>query len=284
MTGLTIKIDASGFQRSVGVLGRGLGLYGGASQSQLVEFVRNEAGHLALAIARAVGPADLPSARAKADRQIKGQLTAEDWMDPNVSFNEHSDLPAFKWLSAGPNFLTGIDDKDDLRGVDGEYVYKQFRSNQAAGPRGNKYVKLGKRGHQTIQRLNRLLSSVPVFNLVRRNLQNRFGILKASFSACANLLGVTGRMPGWVTKHYGKAGEDKSILHEEGLAEPGSPWLEFGSFAAGVVENQHIQEKIQGALKFREKILNDKFQKLMEGYVYNFNTGQIYKPKIGGEE
>lgn len=267
MPQLHTSVDTTGYRNMIAQLA-------GRINGDMEVLVANEAGHLGMEIGKRLGPADLPTAKRKRDRDMKSQLAVAHV----TNIDGHSNIPLFTWLNAGPNFLIGIDDVDNIPNADGQYVMQQFRRNQDKGARGNTYIKFGKRGKQTLQRLNRLRVNSVAYNYVKKRIGERFGILRASFAFAAQVLGVGGRLPDWVTKHFADDASGRAILHTDGLKSPGSPFVEIGSTSPGVETNQKIVSTIQGAVDARQRILATKVKKVIAGYSYDHNTGRVFKP------
>jgi hypothetical protein len=272
MEPLRISIDASGYQRAIALLASRI-----HGDSEV--FIANESGHLAMEIGRRLGPSDLPSAKKKRDKDVAGHLTIAQ--PANIS--PRSNIPAFLWLNAGPNFLTGIDDVDNLPTADGIFVMQEFRRSQDKGNRGNVYIKMGKRGKQTIQRLNRIRVAKTAYNFVRKQIADRYGILKASFAFTAQVLGIGGRIPGWVTKHYEDKAAGRAVLDLSRANSISKPSITFGSTSPGVESNPRVVQTIQSSIETRRRIVNAKFNKVVNGWIFDHNSGRVYRPYKDGE-
>lgn len=241
--------------------------------------LKTETGQLAGRIGDSLGPKTKEKAFARVDRDIKEHLTIFPTYSNLDEDQAESSTADFTWLEAGPHFLLGINDEDNQLKASGADALQMLRAGQRAGSRGNRYEQLGKRGHQSVQRLNRVRVSQSAFRSVQRDLRGRIGELRASFYRVA-LYFVPSRaskVPGWIMGKIEQVElKGKSRLDDNGLSSP-NPFITFTIRAPGVVSNPSIEAKISGAIKASAKILNSKLQKLLNGYAYQWKTGQVFK-------
>lgn len=252
----------------------------GASDGQLQMFLRAEAGQTAWDIAQALGPGSLGAATERLDKDMAGVFTVK----PRYSIFEdperqgYSSTADFTWLTAGPGYLQGINDEDDQRGASGEDALALYKSARGLASRGPAQEKLGQRGKQAIMRINRALISSAAWNSVRRSVREKFGQMKASFARPAAELIPSKRIPEWIRKQFGAVvANGKSIFVDQSRQSPAAGFVEIGSRAPGVVNNEKVNAKIKGAIRGRVAITKKKLENVLNGFAYDWNTGRVFR-------
>jgi hypothetical protein len=267
-------VDTSVLERKFSEL-HGALLGNGASEGNLQDALRVEAGQCAWKIAKALGPGTKANAIKQLDKEMLGYFRTTP-STTNIG-QESESYADFTWLYASPYALVGINDEDNQTGADAGAVLQMLRGGQKAVPRGNAWVRIGKRGKQVIMRLNRTRVSARAFNGARREIANRFGQSKASFAATAARLLPNKPIPAWVRDKIPTVeGNGKTFLDEYGLASE-TPSIEFGSRAPGVESNKWMVQKIQDGIESSIATLTKKVERIVEGQTYNFNTGQTFR-------
>lgn len=254
----------------------------GASDGELQKFLRVETGQLAWEIAQSLGPLSKEAAGDKLDKDLRKVFTVK----PQYSIFEDTDRQGysstadFTWLTAGKNFLIGINDEDDLRGASQDEALELYKSARGLAARGLAYVPLGTRGKQKVMRVNRVLVTAARLSSIKKSVADRFGQMKASFARTTAEYAPAKRIPAWVARSIATViFTGKSILNDQSAAGVASGYIEFGSRAPGVVSNDRVQVKIQGAIVRRTEVIKAKFEKVLNGYAYDWNTGQVFRSR-----
>lgn len=237
-----------------------------------------ETGQLAGRIGDTLGPKTREKAFARIDRDIKQHLTIFPLYSNLDEDQQYSSTSDFTWLESGPNFLLGINDEDNQVRASGADALLMLRAGQKSKSRGNAYEYLGKRGHQSVQRLNRIRVSQTAFRAVQRDLRDRVGELRASFYRVALHFVPSKKVPAWILGKIERVeAKGKSALDDSGLSNPLGPVITFTVRAPGVVSNPRIEANISGAIQASSKILASKLRKVLAGYAYQWKTGQVFR-------
>lgn len=271
---MNATIDISGLNRRLSELQSVLTAAG--SPGSMSQVVRNEGGQLAWDISQAIGPRTKAQGAKGIDRQIK--LTTYTLHRSNLStLQQFSGHEAFTWLYAAPGFLVGIGDNYDQRDASDAEVLATYKKER--GKRFARWHELGKRGKQRVMTAYKHVITKKQKASLRRALMNKIGQARASFARTAATLAPAKRIPEWIRAQIGAVTKTgKSLLQVGGLSDATHPHFEFGSRAPGVESNPKMREKIQGAVKKRERITAEKVRKVLNGYVYQWNTGQVFRP------
>ncbi len=272
------EVDLQGLSRLVSELNGAL--FGAGQDGDIHRVLKTEAGQLAWEISNELGPKTKEKAEQRIYRDVKQFITDRPVYSNLSPGQQYSSTSDFTWLAAGPGFLLGIHDEDNQVGASGEGALSFVRSGQKSESRGYAYENIGSRGknyHQNIVRLNRTRVSRSAFKSALRSIGVKLGLLRASFAYTASLLIPQKRIPGWIAAHFPSAAQGRAIFNPEGLNNPLSPYLEFGSTARGVETNPRIAEKISGAVERRKYIAADKLKKVIAGYAYDWNTGKVFR-------
>lgn len=255
----------------------------GADGGDLQRMLDVETGQLAGRIGDAVGPATQAKALKKVDSDLKKYLTVLPDYSNLDEDQQYSSTADFTWLYAAPATLVGINDEDNQISASGADALEMFRGSQKAGLRGAAYVSLGARGKQHVKRLNRTRVSTAAYNYVRATIKNKTGELRAAFYRVAIQFAPNKRVPQWIAGKVPQVIESgKSTLADVARGTPDA-YIEFGVRAPGVTSNGAITAKITGAIRQTSYIVESKLKKLLAGYKYNWETGQIFKPKAAHE-
>ena len=258
-------------------------LYGsGASEGEIDKMLKVETGQLAGKIANSVGPKNYPSAMKKITWEMKKHLAFLP-MGSNLKSQESESYAEFTWLYASPKAVVGVNNEDDMRSASGEEAFSAYRSSQNLTREGYRYVELGwrsdprrKSNPQHIMRINRMVVSKSAFNYVRNQIGSTVGELRAAFFAVAKKYIPQTYMPPWVSsKIEAVKAKGKSKVAEYGMGTPQAA-IEFQIAARGIVSNEVLVSKINGAIKWSQESVRAKCQKILRGAKYLFETGQVY--------
>jgi hypothetical protein len=275
------EVDMTGLNRFASeLLGAVLGA-GKGDDGDVQQFVKVEAGQLAQEISSELGPKSLESVIGRITKDEKKFLTVKPGLDSFEGDEEkqYSSAADFTWLGSSPTKLLGVNDEDYLTDVSSEDALIIVRAGQksASGSRGDKWHHVGSRGRQDVFILNRTKVSNAAFVGVRKLIQKRFGILKASFALTAQNLLQHSKSPAWVSVHFKTQAEGRNILNRQEENHPTSPSIEFGSTAKGVENNWTIVGKISGAVENRKYKMKKKLENIIAGYTYDWNTGRVFR-------
>jgi hypothetical protein len=249
----------------------------GAQPGDLQKVLTTELGQLAGRCGDAVGPKTQAKAMKAIDRDIKSQLTILPRYSNLDEDQQYSSTADFTWLSAGPNFLLGINDEDNQPGMSGADALKVLRAGQKSIPRGNAYQALGQRGKQYVLRLNRVRVSAASMNYVRATLREKTGQLRAAFYRVAVKYVPTKHVPDWIARKFSVVeANGKSSDRESGMGTP-EAFIEFTVRAPGVASNVNITAKISGAVQKTNYIVREKLAKILRGYKYDWETGKVFR-------
>jgi len=276
------EYDLRGLTRLVSALEGAL--FANGEDGDLQRVLKTETGHLAGDISDSLGPKSKEAADEKADRDVRRFLSDRPKYSNLEEGQQYSSTADFTWLEAGPNFLVGINDEDNQLQASSDDALSFFRTGQKTGNRGKAYVDIGQRGKQHLYRLNRTRVSASAKRSVVRSIRDKIGTLRASFALAASLLVPSRRFPQWVSRHLANQANGRGILNQAGLSNPTEPFLEFGSTSPGVESNEEIVESIRGQVQKRKRILESKLEKVLRGYVYDANTGAVFRRQDAGED
>ena len=283
MTGMSdIQYDMSNLSEKISELGGAL-LGRGASLGDLQQLLRIETGQMAARIGDSLGPKNKKSYRSMIKSEVRPHLTSVP-MDTNIDdkHSRNSKKSGFTWLIAGPEYLVGINDEDNLVGIDGESALKLLRASQKNKSRGDDYVNIGSRGSQDVKRLNRIRISRQSYNYILSTIEQRFGKLRACFYRVALEYIPNKRVPAFVKKKVpAMISSGKSTLNESLVGGADQSFIEFGVTAPGVGgSNAKITAKISGAVDRSSKVLIEKVRKILNGYSYDWKTGGVFYSRV----
>ena len=265
--------DLSGLNYTLSELAAVLGVDGR-------QLVKTEAGQYAGQIADQLGPKNLSSATKKAERELKGIVSFKPVRE-NIK-GAHQGTGDVRWLYAGSKFLAGIAADDNKVMLQAAAVRSVIAAEKKKGYRGKAWLDQGNRGNQNVVILNRVRVSKAAYQEVFKGIKEKFGSLRATFAyTSAKLIGK--RVPAFVSRHFGDSVRGKAIFDDSALNHPTNPSITFGSRAAGVISNAKISGIIEGAAKYRAKLMAEKITKILSGYAYDLKTGGTFKPRAGKE-
>ncbi len=288
-----IEVDMDGLNKFNSNL---LGVLIGSGQGgDIHRLIKTEAGQLADRVFRQLGPATEEAGQKSAESNIKNFLNSEfserSQVEKYTVFEgrgqAHSSQGGFVWLTAGPNWLLGIDLKDYRPTASVSEALAIYYAGAKDRGRGKAYVEIGARSakgkHQRILRLNRTRVSKSAFDGVKKIIFDRIGELRACFAFTAQKLVESKSYPKWITRHFGSLSRGKAVFNDSAMNHPTNPVIEFGAIAKGVQSNPFIVDKIARAVESQKHILVSKINKVVKGYTYNWNTGQVFREQVGKE-
>lgn len=252
----------------------------GAELGDLQRMLMTETGQLAGRMGDAVGPKTKDDAQRKIDRDVNRHLTSLPRYSVFTDEDQRnsSKYAEFTWLTAGPNYLLGINDEDNQLGASGEDAYKMLRVAQKGRDRGDAYQKLGRRGKQAVMRLNKVRVSAAALKFVRAKLAGKSGELRAAFYAIAARYVPSKRIPAWIRAKFPQVeASGKSSFNESNLRVKEFASLEFTIRAPGVTSNPGLVQKFNGALEQSAHILAAKTDKILAGFKYDWETGKVFR-------
>lgn len=271
---MTCQYDITEFSSRVSKL---IGvLFGqGATPGEGARALISETGQLAARMGDAAGPSTQAKGNQKVDRVIKEQLGIMPVSNLSTEQKE-SNTADWSWLYASPQALVGMADEDNFSHQNSEAVLETFLEARKH-LRGKAYKELGKRGKQRIMQFNRIGVTRSQFNYVARAMHDRVGQLRAAFYRIAKKYVPAKRVPQWIEKHFATVeANGKSRLTESGVLGQSGSFIEMAVTSPGVVENERLVEKFQGAIDYSRQIMQIKLHKLAKGAKYVLETGAIY--------
>lgn len=275
------SIDIRGYTRFVEGLQNAL--IGTGQNGDMAAVVKSEVRMLSMELANKVGYKTKESGRKAIEKDVRKVIAP----GPAVAFEASKRKGAvfetgITWLYAGPAYLVGVRDEDLQLQMPLDAMKTALNTARAASfPRGKGWSLLSKRGKQHVMLRNRILTTRARFDALVDAVAGRAGILKAKFALAAHKLGQN-RIPGWVSTHFAKVEQEGSaIFRYVGTGDNFA--IEFGARAPGVASNEHIQSRIRSALHTRRHKLNEKIAKVLQGHIYDWNTGRVFKRNKGEE-
>ena len=270
-------MDISGLQRfSSQLFGTLLG-QGQGGEGDVHAFVRVESGQLADEISKTVGPKSQARATDAIETDVRKFLTIKPEYSLFDEGQKESSTADFTWLASGPGWILGANNEDLQEGASSVDAVVFVRGGQASGSRGKAQIKLGTRGSQSVELLNRTKVRVSVFSGAVKAISKNLGILKASFAYTAQkLLTRKSSPPAFVARHIESQAQHRAIFNDSQMGGF-SPLMEFGSSSYGVVSNPRINESVSIAIEKRKDKMESKLRKVISGYTYNWNTGGVFR-------
>ena len=266
-TTLQLETDLSGLNHALGQLA-------GVLRADSKELLKVEAGQMAWRIAQGLGPTSAAKGNRGVEKDVSKHLTVKPRREFKPGKQGEGDI---QWLYAGPQFLAGIERKNNRVDASAAEATRLYYQSKSATPR-NAWKKLGVRGKQSVMQLERVRVKPGVFKEVIRAIKANVGQAKASF-AFTTAKTTAKRIPAWISRHFSKVEGRKAVFSTAELQHPTAPALVFGSRAAGVVSNPKMAAAISSGVRQSAKIIVGKVQKLLNGYAYDFKTGAVFKPK-----
>lgn len=273
------------------LLGTGQGGEGDAQR-----FIRTEAGQYADALQKGLGPRTEKQGNEKvfkAMRSVFFPILPEVKMLPVKARGHQSDLT---WLFAGKKYLVGAAPEDVLPNASSEDMREIFK--RANRSRGAAWRNLGEvdsmradakgklrphykrfNGAQHAIKMNRIVVSMSAFKGLLLETARSVGQLKASLAYTANKL-VGKNYPSWISRHFDTKANGRAIFDDSALNHPTNPTMVFGTSAKGVQSNPYIVDALARATEKRKHLIESKIRKVLKGYTYNWNTGQVFKAQV----
>lgn len=294
MTGtISCRYDTAEFSRLAGALTGAL-LGSGASPGDCQDVLKTEAAILAWEISDQLGPKSLDRGKKLLDADLRAVFFPLDTRVAAAFADRPGNQGDFLWLFAYKNqngsSLVGADLKDIAGpGVDLRAAFY----NQSNRKRGNAWVNVTGSGDlrnprawrdsrpQHAYKLNRIIVTPAAYKALGDPLRAKIGQLRAAFARAAVALGSKRRIPAFVAAQIEQViSLGKSIFDDSQINDPASPSITFGARAKGVATTPKVAAKIGKAVERRRFLMKAKIQKVLEGYAYQFKTGQIYKQPV----
>jgi hypothetical protein len=289
---ITASFDLSG----VNALTRGIqqALIGMGHEGDATVLVTQSAKLLSWECSRQLGPKTEGKGKSKIARDLMkvfhpmvNSKTGSAWDifdDPKDGGNNGT-----TWLYAGPTYLVGVKNEDyfpDAEESALEAIYN--REGRGGSTRGVAWKDQGVRrdgfifkgkyrashGRQHVFLLDRIAVKKTPFNALLKKLAGRVGRMRATFAYCAAQFGMTG-IPQWISKQFDSVAADgRAIFDKSALEDPVRPTIVFGSRAPGISK---FKEKIDAAIKRREKQMATHLRLILNGYVQDANAHRPIK-------
>lgn len=293
-----IEYDFANLKEKISGLSGAL-LGNGASEGDAQILLRVETGLLHAAIADSIGPKIKEKAETKIKFDVGRHLTtAPEYINPKFNggrTQESESFSEFTWLTAGHGangkFLLGINDEDLQLSSNAAQALAMLRTGQKSRDRGDAYQNLGQRGTSSIKnphgggrinilRLNRIKVSKATFNAVVKNLMDKTGGLRAAFYSVAKKYATHVRVPAWLAQKFEQvAASGKASVTDTLISGGATGYIESTIRGAGVSSNPALTEKFRVAFSQRGEIIVSKYKKILAGYKYNWETGQVFRAK-----
>ena len=277
--GITCSVEIGQLQNFVSGLQGALWASGQGGDSQRI--LRVSTGQLAGRIGDSVGPKSLEQQSKRIVSEIRNQMTVFPVHENIAPEHGESSYADFRWISAGSNFVVGIAAEDDQVRASGASAYQMYRAASRHGSRGKSQMVLGVRGkdkQQSVKQVNRIRISSSAFHYIQQQIRNTTGELRAAFYQVAVTYNPKRRVPGWLARKFeAVVAKGKSSSHDSLDSGPES-FIEFTIKAPGVVSNDRLVIKIKGAIGRTAYIAAAKMKKILSGYKYNWETGQVFRP------
>lgn len=278
---MNASVDMRGYSRFYN--GLISALVGTGQDGDLAAVCKSEVRTLSMELAHKVGYKSKESGRKAIEKDVRKVIAP----GPEVVFEASKRKSAIyetgiTWLYAGPAYLVGVRDEDIQLEMSLDAMKTALNTARAASfPRGKGWSLLSKRGKQHVMMRNRILTTRARFDALVNSVAGRAGILKSKFAFAAHKLGQL-RIPSWIATHFGNVEQNGSAIFR--FVGSGDTFaIEFGARAPGVLSNEHIQSGIQSALHTRRHKLHEKTAKVLQGHIYDWNTGRVFKRNKGEE-
>lgn len=296
---ITAEYDLSKLVKQISGLNGAL-LGAGATDGDLQNLLRVEAGQLHADIAKSLGPKTKAKADERVLKDVKGVFFP---IFPEVTVfggDQRGHSADFQWLFAskkGPGYVVGADSEDIMPGLSAESMGEiYYRANHL---RGRAWHDLGEQSHVTqnksgslrqhykasrtgqhAMKINRIIVQKSNFDALVKIIQKKSGELRASFYAVARHYAPKVVVPGWIEpKMETVLAKGKAAYRDTLTPDNPQAFIESTFKAPGLSSNPRIQRVIQGAMDHRAKIVFAKLKKVISGYKYSFETGATFKPK-----
>lgn len=262
-------MTADNLDTEINRLGNTMALYVDKFGMDGREVVTRQAGLLMRDLVEALPPSD----KAHAEKSIRKD-TLGVFAGPSYAMFPEKNRGSgdMVWLNAGPSFLTGIAAADYRMSASAADMLSTYEASRPG--RGKKYVRMGTRGKQYVQRLNRFLVRAGQLAAFIKRQVSRIGKMKASFAIGWDAYGPKGKRPAkWIMDHV-QDGSAKGAAFP-GFGIPNVATFTLVSNAKGIERDTAIQAVRRAVHNRIEKI------KLDVARIVKYGPG---KAPAGGEE
>lgn len=238
---LTANIQVNEFNRGLNRLITRVGL-----DSKRV--MKTEVGQLIKTLVKVSPPKNLTTAKKKAAGDVRGvfrPIPKDTFETEKMGKRQH------RWLYASPWVLVGVKADDHVLDIAANAAKRHLYPRKEKTPAS---MRLGRRGKQVVELINRKITKRNTFNQIVRKVQNNFGRLKAAWLVGVNKgeVSLTGgnKPPSWVTKH----GLSPKGQTQNGLNTPNNPTYTIINRAPGV-SKQEVVRAVNTAMSIRAKAM-----------------------------
>lgn len=262
--------DISSVRADASKLGDAMRKYARQMEILPEDIVRTQVGLLIRELADGAAPRN----RAALEKSIEGDLGGVYAPMPRQKYLlpvRHQAGHGFRWLMVTKQVITGVKDQNYHPDDSVEDLKKLYhRTRQIGIIKGKKYVRIGTRGKQAVQELNRIVVRRGVYNDFKTWLKGRVGILGGSWAVAWDHLQPKGRAPQAYKFRHVKDGSANGTFID-GLGLKGKATFTLINRAAGVEQERQLQ-MVGSALRFRTKmLLQDLKNQLAGAYKKSFN-------------
>jgi len=228
------------------------------------QFVRRQAGLLMRELAEGAAPKSQAVLAGRIDKDV-GLVYAP--MPKKMLPLTHRQGHGFVWIMASPSVLTGVKDRNYHPDDSVDDLKKLYHRTRDAGIiKGNKYLPLGthgKKGHQSVQELNRIVVRRGVLNDFKIWLKRRAGILGGSWAIGWNFISPGGRPPAaYKFKHTLDGTARGSFI--DGLGIPGKATFTIINRATGVELPSQLK-MVSDKLRHRAEAMKADVENMLRG-------------------
>lgn len=218
------------------------------------DVVSQQAGLLMLDLARNLPPKDPEKTKATIQKAVQDRfsiLTAPG-TDFSVGSGGKEGRGDIHWIGSSPSLLFGIAKDVDMTKATPEDLRKLYYHTTKSGK-----ISLGHRGKQRVKVSQKITTREATRAKLVKIIQDRVGLLRASFCKGLSAVQAKGKPPAWVAKQIDKAKGD----FINGLNQPGKAEFSIISNAAGVTSEKSTFF-LQGALDRRANAMVTRAQYL----------------------
>lgn len=192
-----MAVDKNKLSQDLARWGNGVGMYATQLGVSVSEAVRLQTGFMVRELVESLPP----TSRGRLEKKIAGDARSVFQSSDSVMFRgKQRGKDDMVWMNAGPTFLTGVKREQYRQQSSAAEMIGIYKANK--GKLGNRYTKLGNRGKQHVQRLNRFVVKKSALNRFVKIQQGKTGKLKASVALAWNALAIKGRRPArWIARH-----------------------------------------------------------------------------------
>lgn len=236
----TLTIDTSKFNTACGV-------YVTSLKKTPREVVTEQAGLLMVDLGRNLPPKDPDKTKSTIADDVNRKFsilstsTEANTFTVGIGGKEgHGDV---HWIGSSSNTLFGITKESDMTKASVEDLRKLYYSTTKSGK-----LRAGHRGKQKVYISQRITTTEGTRNKLVKQIQERVGLLRASFCVGLGEVAAKQRPPSFVMKHVQSGKAKGSFIN--GLGLPGKAEFTLISNAAGV-SDEKCTHFLQGALNRR---------------------------------